>query len=69
MSAHRRHLITRKSDGAFWCGMFGFQADPAEAQTFDSLKSAYQETITIMGAKCDQLTVEPADWYQREVVL
>lgn len=69
MSTHRRHLITRKSDNFFWCGMFGFQANSTEAQTFDSLHAAYRETVTIMGAKCDQLTVEPADWYQREVVL
>ena len=69
MSTHRRHLITRKSDGHFWCGMFGFQVEPTEAQTFDSLHSAYRETITIMGCHADLLTVEPADWYQREVVL
>jgi hypothetical protein len=69
MGLHRRHLITRKSDGFFWCGMFGFKKDPDDAQTFDSLHAAYRETVTIAGARCEQLTVEPADWYIKSAVI
>ena len=61
MSARRRHLITRQSDGHFWCGMFGFQAEPHDAQQFDSLKSAYRSVHEI-GFR-EPVTVEPADWY------
>lgn len=67
MSAHRRHLITRKSDGAFWCGMFGFQSEPRDALTFDSLRSAYIYLREICSD--DSLTVEPADWYLPDHVL
>lgn len=67
MSAHRRHVITRKSDGFFWCGMFGFQKDPSDAQVYDSLKSAYR-AVAELGAP-DPVTVEPADWYLPRSVL
>lgn len=61
MTAHRRHVVTRKSDGAFWCGLFGFKTDPADAQTFDSLRSAYRAIREINTR--EDLTVEPADWH------
>lgn len=67
MSAHRRHLITRKTDGAFWCGMFGFQAQPDDAQIYDSIRSAHQAAREINAP--DAVTVEPADWYLPDHVL
>lgn len=67
MSAHRRHLITRKADGFFWCGMFGFQKDPADAEIYDSIRSAHRTVREVHGS--DAVTVEPADWYLPDSIL
>lgn len=65
MSTHRRYLITRKADGAFWCGMFGWdfgwEMGSEHAEIRGSIKKAYQLLREICSD--DPLTVEPADWY------
>lgn len=68
MSAHRRHLITRKSDGAFWSGvLFGFVGAPQEAAIFDCRRQAFYELREVDAAPTgeheEDCFVEPADWY------
>lgn len=61
MSANRPHLITRKSDGAFWCGMIDrWQPLASDAEIYDSIMSAYRAAAFVTD---DPATVEPADWY------
>lgn len=61
MTANHPHLITRKSDGFFWCGMFGFQQEPHDAQQWDSLRAAYAAAREINFR--EPVSVEPAEWY------
>lgn len=74
MSAHRRHLITRKSDGAFWAGrFFGFKPMPSSAVIFDSPRAAFAELCEVDAAPNGEheqdCYVEPADWYLPDSVL
>lgn len=74
MSAHRRHLITRNSDGYFWCGIFGFKPNPEEAELYDSIRSAHRAARDLCEPPArifvtDEVTVEPADWYLPDSIL
>ncbi len=62
----RRHLITRKSDNHFWCGMFGWQSTSHDAQQFESMQDAYR-AVRENGFR-EEVRVEPAEWYPAPMV-
>lgn len=63
----RRYVITRKSDGAFWAGMFGFVGHPQESLVFGSLRAAFAELREMDAAPNGEhepdCFVEPFNWY------